>query len=206
MLPKKYWITFSLNEFNQLKQTHMKKLLKTVFPLVILALLVSCDSIESLFDVDFETTLSGTLNIDVEDPAMKAADAFPFQASTTIDPLSDDEIAEYADKIVNVDADSVLVEVVSVNKSGVVFLAGTSITVSNETNTVTWTIDENWEIVAGTTVILGDDVTLGIYDAVSDIMAELEVFTVSAEGTCTETGVVVVLRIDIDTTVTGNPL
>ena len=182
----------------------MKKLLKTAFPLVILAFLVSCDSIESLFDVDFETTLSGTLNIDVQDPAKKAADAFPFQASATIDPLSDDEIAEYADKIVNVDADSVLVEVVSVNKEGVVFLAGTSITISNETNTATWTITTDWPIVAGTTVTL-DDVG-GIYDAVSDIMSELEVFTVSAEGTCTETGVVVVLRIDIDTTVTGNPL
>jgi hypothetical protein len=182
----------------------MKKLLKTVFPLVILALLVSCDSLSSLFDVDFETTLSGTLHIDVENPVTKAADAIPFQANDTIDPLSDDEIAEYAEKIVNVNADSVLVEVDSVNMEGVVFLAGTSITVSNETNTATWTITTDWPIVEGTTVGL-DDVG-GIYDAVSDILTTLEVFTVSAQGTCTKSGVVVVLRLDIETTVTGNPL
>jgi hypothetical protein len=182
----------------------MKHFLKATLPFMVLALVVSCDSIESLFDVDFETTLSGTLNIDVQDPAKKAADGISFQDSVLVDPLSDDDIAKYADKVVNVDADSVLVEVVSVSKSGVVFLAGTSITVSSETRSATWTITSDWPIVAGTKVTL-DDVG-GIYDVVSEIMSELEVFTVSAQGTCSESGVVVVLRIDIDTTVTGNPL
>ncbi len=183
----------------------MKHLLKIALPLILSAVLVSCDSLESLFDVDFKTTLSGTLNIDVPDPIKKAADGFPFADSITIDPLQDDEIAEYADKIVNITADSVMVEVVSVNKDDVVFLSGTTITISDETHTVTWTITSDWPINAGTTLKL-EDVGGNVYDGVTYILSRMEVFTASAAGTCSQSGVVVVLKIDIETTVTGNPL
>jgi hypothetical protein len=183
----------------------MKKIFSIILPVAVISmLLASCDSIESLFDVDFKTTLSGDLNVEVQEAGKKAVEAYPFSAYASIDPTADPDIQEYLEKIVNVTADSVIAEVVSVNKDDVVFLAGTSITISDDESSVTWTIMNDWPIVVGTTVKL-DDVG-GLYDAVSDILTNLREFEVSIEGTCSQTGVSVTIRIDIDTTVTGNPL
>jgi hypothetical protein len=183
----------------------MKKIFSIILPVAIISmLLASCDSIESLFDVDFKTTLSGDLNINVQEPGKKAAEAYPFDTLVYIDPADDEEIQEYLEKIVNVTADSIIAEVVSVNKDDVVFLSGTSITISGDESSATWTIMNDWPIVVGTTVKLED--VGGLYDVVSDILTNLTEFEVSITGTCSQTGVTVTIRIDIDTTVTGNPL
>ncbi|MEZ5071438.1 MAG: hypothetical protein R2751_10820 [Bacteroidales bacterium] len=171
---------------------------------VLMTGLQSCEKVKGLFDVDFETTLSGDLDVNVPAAAMKSTSGTSFSASVTVDPLSDDEIEKYADKIRNFDINTVVAEVISVDKGSVVIQSGSSFTISNASQSATWTLGDDWTITAGTTLTLED--LAGIYDAVGEILETKEVFTISTQGECSDSDVQITIRVDIDTVVTGNPL
>ena len=178
----------------------MKHLMKFALLLALAAGLVSCD----LFNVDVDTTLSGTLDIAVDEPMMKsAADGYPFMSTTTIDPADDPDVEDYIDKIVEVGVDGIIAEVEWVSDTGAAFLTGSTFTISNASETATWTIEEDWPIEVGATLMLED--LGGIYDDVAAILLEMDVFTIGMEGTSSKTGIYATVRIDIDATVTGNP-
>ena len=177
-----------------------------IFLLVMLtAGLSSCQKIKSLFDVEFDTTLSGDLNIDIQESAMKSTNFYKFEDSALMNPLSDEDIEEYSENITNFDVTKVLGEVTYVNKSNIVFKSGTSFYISDGTSTVTWTIDSDWSIVEGTQLTLGD-IGNDIYKEVGDILGELEQFTVGIDGECSESGVSVDIEFIIEVTVVANPL
>lgn len=178
----------------------MNKLMKIALGLVLMLGVASCE----LFNVDVESTLSGTLDIAVQQEMSKGtADVHPFDASTTIDPLEDPDVEEYADKIVDVGVDGVVAEVEYVSESDVVFYTGSTFSISNSNSTAEYTLDEDWPIEVGTTVSLED--LGGFYDDMSEILLDLEVFTLAMTGTSSKSGVEVTIRIDIETTMTGNP-
>jgi len=178
----------------------MNKLMKIALGLALMLGMVSCE----LFNVDVESTLSGKLDIAVQEEVAKgAADVFPFDASTTIDPLDDPDVEEYADKIVDVGVDGVVAEVEFVSESDVVFYSGSTFSISNNNNSAEFTLDEDWPIEVGTTVTLED--LGGFYDDMSEILLDLEVFTLSMTGTSSKSGVQVTIRIDIETIMTGSP-
>ena len=178
--------------------------MKMILPLLLMAIMVSCESIKGLFDVDFETTLSGDLEIEVDDAGVKAAVGHPFSSQTIIDPTEDDDVRKNLEKIVNITADSIVAEIINVSKDDVVFLAGTTIKIYDDESEVSWTLMNDWPIVVGDVVKLQD--VEGLYNAVSDILSKKKEFKVSITGECTQSGVYVKIRIEIDTTVTGNPL
>ena len=182
----------------------MRNLLKLTMMIFLAAGLSSCEDIKSIFDVEFESTLSGDLEVDVQESGKKSTEAYSFSATATIDPLEDEDIEEYIDKIKEIDVDGIIAEVVSVNKDNVVFKAGTFFSITDNTSSVTWTLTTDWPILAGTTVSLDD--LGGIYDAVEEILDKKEVFTVAIEGESTETGIIVVIRVDINSTITASPL
>jgi hypothetical protein len=177
----------------------MRHLTKIVIGLILAAGMVSCE----LFNVDVETTLSGDLDISVDDAAAKGTNAFPFDASTTIDPLSDPDVEEYADKIVDVGVDGVVAVVDFVSEEGASFLSGSTFTVANADKSASFTLTEDWDIEVGSTVTLTD--LGGFYNDMADIIQDLQVFTLGMTGTSSKTGVEVTVRIDIETTITGNP-
>lgn len=183
----------------------MKNIVRIILPLFIFAMMVSCESVESIFDVEFETTLSGDLNIQVEEPAgMKAAEGIPFSASDTLNPADDEEIEKYMEKIVSIEADSIVAVVDWVSKEGVVFLPGTTVTISDGNTEVGWTIMNDWSINKDDVVKLEN--VENLYNAVSDILDRMVEFTVSITGECNQSGVSILIRIEIGTTVKANPL
>jgi hypothetical protein len=182
----------------------MKNLLKLTTIIMLAAGLSSCEKIKSLFDVEFESELSGNLLVNVAELQKKSTDAYSFSASATIDPLSDEDIEEYVDNIKEIDVDGIIAEVTSVNKDNVVFKAGTFFTIKDDMNVVTWTLSSDWPIVVGTTLALED--LGGVYDAVSEILDRKEVFEIGVEGECSETGVSIVISLGINSTITATPL
>ncbi len=118
--------------------------------------------------------------------------------------MSDPDVKEYADKIVAVGVDGVIATVENVSESGLIFYSGSKFTVSNSNLTAVYTLSEDWSIEEGTTITLED--LGGFYDDVSEIVMDLEVITLSMVGTGSKPGVSVTVRIDVETTITGNPL
>ena len=183
----------------------MKNLIRVVLLLIMTAGLSSCEKVRSIFDVEFDTTLSGDLEIDIQDmEVLKSAEVYAFQAEVSVDPLDNEDIADYIDNIKEMNVDDVILSVEYVNKQDVVFKSGTYFRVANYANEVTWTLSGDWPIVEGTEITLED--LGGTYDALEKILDTKGVFTVSTEGTCTETNVFIVIRLGIDTKVTASPL
>ncbi len=182
----------------------MRNLVNIALLIVLGAGLSSCEKIKSIFDVEFDTTLSGDLDIDVQEPALKSTNSYSFQSSASVDPLDDDDIAEYIDNIKDMAVDGVVASVEYVNKSNVVFKNGTFFKISDNQDAVIWTLAGDWPITEGTEITLDD--LGGVYETVSDILNRKGTFSISTEGECSETGVSITIRIGIKTTVTANPL
>jgi hypothetical protein len=178
----------------------MKQLMKIALGLVILAGMSSCD----LLNVDVQTTLSAKLNVVVEEQMAKgAADVYPFDAFTTINPKDDKDVETYADKIKEVGIDGVVAEVDSVSAPGATFYEGCTFTISNSTDTATYVMDRDWPIEVGTTVTLED--LGGFYNDLAKILTDLDIMELSMHGTSSKQGVTVTIRVDIETTMTGSP-
>ena len=165
----------------------------------------SCEMVKGWFEVDFETTLNGDLDIDIQESAKKSTnDDTPFNSSATVDPFDDEEIAEYQDNITNIEITGIIAEVLSVNKTSVIFRSGTTISVSGDGKTASWKMGNDWTIIKGTELNLED--VGGTYDLVKEILDTFGEFEVSAQGVCSESGVSITLRIGIHTLITANPL
>lgn len=189
----------------KLKIGAMKKLFNMGMLILGIALFTSCEKIKSMFDVEENATLYGTLFIDVDEPARKSTNGYDFYQYVTISPLDDEDIAEYKENIKKIKATNIVATIKDVNKEDVVFEKGTMITVKGSSE-VTWTLQEPWNIVIGDNILLGDDVNVKIYKAVTQMLTDLETLTIIAEGTCNQTGVYVTLEVGIDVKFTANPL
>ena len=176
----------------------MKHGMKIVPLMVLLVGLASC----SLFRVDVETTTSGQLDIVVDDMTIKSTAAHPFYDWTTVDPGDDEDVAKYADQIVEVGVDGIFAEVESVNIPDVVFHVGSTFAIWDDADTAIWTMDHDWPIEEGTTLTLDD--LGGTYDDVATILKKVEPFSIGMLGTSSHTGIFVTIRIDIESTITGS--
>jgi hypothetical protein len=182
----------------------MRNLMNFAILLALVAGLSSCEKIKSLFDVDFDTTFSGDLDIDIPESALKSAIGYEFQVQATIDPLDDEDVAEYIDNIKEMQVNDVLATVVAVNKENVAFESGTFFKIADDTDVVTWTLTSDWPITEGTELTLGD--LGGTYKVVQDILERKGPFKIGVEGTCTQKGVNITIRLSIDTKVIASPL
>jgi hypothetical protein len=154
----------------------MKRMLKIVPVLLFLAGLASCE----LFNVDVDTTFSANMNIVVDQPMVKGtAEVYPFSGSVTLDPTEDEDVAQYAEKIVDVGVDGIVAEVTYVSDTDVAFLAGSTFTITDGTTTGTFELKEDWPIEVGSTVTLTD--LGGFYDDVETILLEVHEFTVGKQ-------------------------
>jgi len=184
----------------------MKNMVYLVMLISIAAIVSSCEKIKSIFDVELNTTLSGTLLIDVDEPAKKSTESYSFYQSVDVSPLDDEDIAEYEDNIKKIKVTKIIASIEDVNKEDVVFEKGTMITIKGSSDELTWILQEPWTIIEGEEIILNDDVSVEIYKTITKMLTDLETLTIIAQGNCNQTGVYVTLVVGIDVKVTANPL
>ena len=180
-----------------------------IFMLVMLtASLSSCESIRGLFDVEIDTTIEGELDILTDAAELKSTDDHGFNASATIQVMNDD-LVDYQDLINNIRAKSVSIEVISVDSAGapvtgVIILADTQFGISNPNASFTWLLNSDWPIERGFEIELPAE----SYSVLNQILDEYEEYqvTVSADGTCNNGNIDIVLNYSIEVKVESNPL
>jgi len=183
----------------------MKTSIKVTFFVLLFTVLASCDALNDLTNVEFDTDLSTDLNINVNDALAKSTiDSYSFSAMATLDPLSDPDVEEYADKIEDYDVNSLTATVLSVSKPDVKLLAGTFFKVYDSTDSAKWTLDADFDVVPEAEYLL--DNTAGNWDKVRQILKRNAVFTVLTEGESSTNNVSIVIELSIGATVTANPL
>ncbi len=177
----------------------MKQIKQLAFLMIVVLATASCN----MLNVDVDTTMSGVLSIDVDEPMVKAAVAsYPFDASKILDPQEDEDVKKYASNIVEVGVGNITAEVISVSKDDVAILQGAVVTISDEANSTTWVLPEDWPIEVGNTYQLNDQD--GFYEEISAILEDVEKFTISMAGNSTVSGVRIELKFSIDATATGS--
>lgn len=179
----------------------MKTIKKLAFLVIATLGITSC----GLFNVDVDTTMSGVLNIDVEDNMAKAGVVgYPFSDAVTLDPQEDEDVKKYADKIDKVGVGNITATVISVSKSDVVILRGSTVTLSaNGKEDAIYTLEEDWSIDINASFQLDDQGNV-FYDEVSAILQDVKPFSLEMNGNSSVSGVTIGLEFDIDATVTGS--
>ena len=182
----------------------MRNLVNIVLLIVFCSGMSSCEMIKGWFDVDFETTFSGDLNIDILESARKSTSNYTFQSTAPINPLEDDQVAEYQDNIKEVVITRILAEVLELNRDSVVFMEGTTFSIVSGSNITEWSLGNDWTIVDTTEIRLLD--LDGAYNQIEDMIEAQEEFNVGVSGICSEAGVSLSLRISIETQIAAEKL
>lgn len=183
----------------------MKKAIHLAILVILAGTITSCEKIKGWFDVEGESSLSTNLYIDIMESSMKSTNSFDFYEEAFINPLADEDIAEYEENIKKIEATKIAAKVTSVNKENVIFEKGTKIAVKGSVY-VEWTLAEPWNVTVGDVISLDDEQTLNLYQKVTGMLTNLETLTIIADGTCNQEGVSVTLEVGIDIKYTANPL
>ncbi len=91
-----------------------------------------------------------------------------------------------------------------VNKDKVLFESGTTFSITDNIDKLSWTLGSDWAVEEGRELPLEDGA--GVYEAVANILKKKGTFKVGTEGVCSETNVSITISIGIDTKVTASPL
>lgn len=174
-----------------------------LFALLAIAFFIgSCNQVDDLTDITFNTEFTADLNCEVVPGTLKSGINGTFSASATIDPLADSTVEKYIDKIKSWEITNLKGEILSVSKEGANLLSA-QIGVSNANHSATWQIGST-PLVVGQEIVL--DNANGQWDSVNQILAEKQIFTVVATGTTDEDDMSFVIRLTINSKVTANPL
>ncbi len=182
----------------------MRNLVKIVLLISLSAGFTSCEMVRGWFEVEFDSTLNGDLNIDVQESVKKSTNSHGFQASTTLSLLDDEEIARYEDNINEIEVTGIVAEVTYLSTSSVIFSSETSFTITDGSSTVNWTLGNDWTVFQGAELSLED--LGGTYDLVKEILDKHGEFQVSTVGECSESGVSITIQIGIDVIIKASPL
>lgn len=174
-----------------------------LFALLAIALIISsCNQVDDLTDVSFNTEFKADLDCEVIPDTLRSGINGTFSAAATIDPLADSTVEKYIDKIKSWEIINLKGEILSVSKEGANLLSA-NIGVSNANHSTAWQI-------GNTPLVVGQQITLdnanGQWDSVNQILAEKQIFTVVATGTTDEDDMSFVIRVTIKSKVTANPL
>jgi hypothetical protein len=179
----------------------MRSTITNVVTLLFITGLMSCE----LLNVDFDTDLSSDLNINVEDSGTKSSlSGYSYTSSTTLDPLSDEEVKKYKDKIENYDVNSLTATVISVSKPDVKLLTGTFFEIYDPKDNARWTLSSDFDVEPGAVYTLDDPD--GQWGIMRKILKRNSVFTIASEGEANINNVTIVFEVSIGATVTANPL
>jgi hypothetical protein len=181
----------------------MKKSIQAILLVFLLGIIYSgCEKTKSLLDVKFDAKFETNVPVVVEPADLKKTLYGVFYASATIDPMSNSDFAEYADKIKDISIKSVTAEVISISKPAVLLSA--DLTISSEgVSPAAWSFsNENLEV--GKTLTL--DNGAGQWSRVQTMLNNKKLITVVIEGSTDEDNLTFTLKVTINTEVTANPL
>jgi len=204
--PKMGMVHYAIFKFINLNYITMKIFIKTfIFFLLIGIPFSSCDDVESLADIKFNSQLSADLNVSIPASSnMKATvkgAGISFNEQATIDPLSDSNIKKYIDKLKSFDVQEITGTFKRVSKP--VTIESGKITISQGSKTASWAIS-NFSVTNGATIIL--DSAEGQWTTVNQILKSKGKFTAKIEGTVDNDNVSFTITILIKVKVVANPL
>jgi hypothetical protein len=189
----------------------MKKIVYLAMLAVIAMGLSSCEKIKSLADVKFDVTLTGDIDIAVEDVVKKSSAApFDFEAYGYIDPYENDDIWEYEEEIKSFDVNGVVLRVVAIEDemgnplNGVVFLQGTYIKIYDSMAEITWNFASDFTLVEDFEVTLED--LEDHWKIIEGMLGRLSWIDIEMVGQCNTNNVYVTLQLGVSSKVTANPL
>ena len=181
----------------------MKTFLKTFIILLISVSFSSCDSVESLADIDFKTSMGTDLNVVVPmQTAMKATvngAGVSFSEQSSIDPNSDATFKKYADKIKSIKVQEVTGTVTKISK--LVNIETGTLSIYQGSKKASWSIS-NFEVVNGKTISL--DTAEGQFATLNQILNSKSAFTAKIEGTVDDDNVTFTIHILIKADIVAN--
>jgi hypothetical protein len=181
--------------------------MKTLNQLLLLSLMslliyTGCEKTKSLLDVKFDADFDTNLNVVVEPAGGEKSLSGAFYASAGIDPMSNDDFAEYAEKIKNINIKSVVAEVTSISKPAVLLSADLTIS-SGGVDPASWAFT-NEDLIQGKTFSLGNE--NGQWDRVQTMLNNQNLIDVVIQGSTDEDNLEFTLKVTIGTEVVANPL
>lgn len=133
----------------------MKHIIKLSFVMIAALAISSC----SLFNVEVDSDLEGTLDVYVPEDMSKAAmDFYPFHAEKLIDAYDNTEVADYNKNIQSVSVNEIAASIERIDKGGVVLSDATVfwIVLDGKTDTVWWSNEGDWYIDDETKIYFDD--------------------------------------------------
>ena len=186
----------------------MKNLGIVALVILLSASFTSCEKVKDIFDVDVETTMSGDLDIDIPESALKAAGPYEFDTLVVVNPMDYGDVAENKDRIESITADGIIatVDAVQIGDKNIedLVLTDVTFTIDNGSIDATWTRKEEWPIQVNSTLTLED--IKDEYSKVNEILTSIDPFTITCKGKSSLKGISITIVVDIDCTVTGNLL
>jgi hypothetical protein len=183
----------------------MKTFLKTlIFFLLIGIPFSSCDDVESLADIKFNSKLSADMDVVVPNAvSFKTTQVatVSFSGEEMIDPLSDSNIKKYIDKLKSFDVQEITGTVKRVSKP--VTIESGTITISQGSTSASWNIS-NFNVVSGAKITL--DSAEGQWATVNKILKSKGKFTAKIMGTVDRDDVNFTISVLIDVKIVANPL
>jgi len=183
----------------KLNPFEMKTTIRLLGLLVIMACLYSCDAL----DVEFDTTVSGDLDL-TSSPMKSELDTYTFSGSETMNATDDPEVEKYADKIKDYRVNSITAEVTSVSEPGVVLLKDSYFKINDVHDDVMWPLDADFNVEVGNKYVFSN--ATGDFETVQTILSRNSTFTISGEGFTYTPSVMITLNAELDLTITASPL
>jgi len=180
----------------------MKNLARFLFASLVLSAMVfsGCNETKELLDVTFEADYTTDLPIVVTPSTLKATNGV-FESSTTIDPMSNSDLATYANNIQSIEIIEATATILSVSTNAVMS-ADVDIT-SGTLPAASWVFTDQ-PIQEGTVITLGNE--NGQLEKLSNILSAKNVFTVDVVGQTDVDDMTFTMSVTIRAFVTANPL
>lgn len=127
----------------------MKHLNKYAFLILVALTVSSCD----LFNVDVDATLSGVVDVYVDEDMAKgtALDWYDCSGEKVVDAHENEDVQEYYEKIDEITVNDIVAEVLYVSTGDVVLKENAVFYLTYEGETVSWIKKEEWPLKQGST-------------------------------------------------------
>lgn len=152
-------------------------------------------------DVTFEADYTSNMDIVVSPSTQKATNG-TFSSTTTIDPLSNSDVADYANNIQSIEIVEARGTITAVSTTATMQTANLEIT-SLEMPAASWNYTNEPIAVGSIFTLTNED---GQLDKLSDILSTKNVFTIHFTGQTDQDDITFTMQVYIRAMVTANPL
>jgi hypothetical protein len=164
------------------------------FSILSLALILSsCDKIKDLLSVKVNANFTVDLPVTIQEPLLKSTTA-TFLTTETFDPLSNEDLALYQDKIKGFEVTGIKGTISSISAD--VTLTNCKLLVTTATNSTEWNFT-NLPLTNGTVITF--DNTGSQWDKINEILGEQTEVTVTLSGDTSQTPVTFTLTVEFST-------